>query len=516
MVERFLVLSFFIAAAVLVSVTFLCGIFGGDTPFFNLVSSILLTFAFNPADLKKNGLKVWGAFGLITGVLAFYIPAKASGAWLYALFILAGILIDFRADKEKIGRLIIVAAFYFNLSFITNTAYSDVQYDFASCYNYIEYIMENNFMFWRENPLLSRPSYSSYHPILHFFITSLAIKGALAFDPPKGIALETAQVFISFFMLWYYITAAKILRLLEVKKRAYLISLSFISFFPAYNAMAGFFNNDCLLLPLQAGTVYYSLLYFKHGGRKNLAFILLFATLGGLTKLSETIVLPAVAAALALRLWQKRDKETFMELFIFGVLLIAGLLIWPLYQHIRLGVGADFVPPQPHLGLSAYSYAERLSLLGGFIYKDMFYHDFGVNLWETMTKTALFLQWDFSWRAKNSMVLLEVLVFCYKAILLLIAGGAFSLLLWAKKEKAMLVLTAVLWAGIMAGMVLFSLKHPFMCNQDFRYAAILTLPLGMMAARIIDAVPLRLSLGFSFIFGLFSFLSAYVWWIVSW
>ena len=76
-------------------------------------------------------------------------------------------------DKStEYGLRIILAAAYFNLSFITNTGHTDVQYDFASCFNYIEYILENNFLFWQENPLLTRPSYSTYHPILHFLLAA--------------------------------------------------------------------------------------------------------------------------------------------------------------------------------------------------------------------------------------------------------------------------------------------------------------------------------------------------------
>lgn len=99
------------------------------------------------------------------------------------------------------------------------------------------------------------------------------------------------------------------MRFFRLSRAAYLGGLAFICFFPAYNAIAGFFNNDCLLLPLQAGTVYYSLLYYRDGGRKNLARILLFATAAALTKLSGIIVLPLTGAAIALRLWQQRKNR---------------------------------------------------------------------------------------------------------------------------------------------------------------------------------------------------------------
>lgn len=88
--------------------------------------------------------------------------------WIFAAFLAAGGLLKRLYDNDgmpnneakngnsgnekatEYGRLIILTAAYFNLSFITNTGHTDVQYDFASCFNYIEYILENNFLFWQE------------------------------------------------------------------------------------------------------------------------------------------------------------------------------------------------------------------------------------------------------------------------------------------------------------------------------------------------------------------------------
>lgn len=174
-----------------------------------------------------------------------------------------------------------MAAAYFNLSFITNTGHTDVQYDFASCFNYIEYILENNFLFWQENPLLTRPSYSTYHPILHFLLAAGEMRLATVLEtemlnaelPAMGaganmqLAAEATQVCFCFYMLWYYFWPENFAFLPAfpggIPRRA-----GFYLFLPGVQRHRGIFNNDCLLLPLQAGTVYYSLLYYRDGGRK--------------------------------------------------------------------------------------------------------------------------------------------------------------------------------------------------------------------------------------------------------
>lgn len=590
---KFPVLSFLGAAALFFTTTIAASIYGLDAARLNLWLALGLVLALNPLGLGGQKLTAWGLCAGIAALAAVMLPARIWGVWLFAAFMAAGGMLkgfyplaDDNTNNEAAipyGRLIILTAAYFNLSFITNTEHTDVQYDFASCYNYIEYILENDFLFWRENPLLTRPSYSTYHPILHFLLAAgemrlatvlgagmlnagigadagagIMVSGAGIQNAELGVgaganmrlAAEAAQVCFCFYMLWYYFLAGKILRFFRLRTAVYCGALAFVCFFPAYNAIAGFFNNDCLLLPLQAGTVYYSLLYYRDGGRKNLAFILLFATAAALTKLSGIIVLPLTGAAILLRLWQQRkepgnrrrlaetknkqqksgaeNKRQLAETAVFGGLMLAGLAIWPLYQHYFLNVGFDFVPPQEHLSLKGYSLWQRFNPLGALFYPQMFYNDFGINLWETMTKTALFGQWDFSMRGVDIMGLITALVLTYKALLVLAVVAAAYL--GAKKRQTRALrqtqafwLTMILLAGILAGQVMFGLKHPYMCNQDFRYVAIITLPVALLLAQFLDKVPetgrrvwgtLACGAGLALI-AAFAFLSAFVWWRIS-
>ena len=583
---KFPVLSFFGAAALFFTATLTAGIYGFSASKLNLWLALGLTLASNPLGLNGKRTAAWGLCAGIAAAGAFALPAQIWSVWIFAAFLAAGGLLKRLYDNDgmpnneakngnsgnekatEYGRLIILAAAYFNLSFITNTGHTDVQYDFASCFNYIEYILENNFLFWKENPLLTRPSYSTYHPILHFLLAAGEMRLATVLEtgmlnaelPAMGaganmqLAAEATQVCFCFYMLWYYFLAGKILRFFRLSRAAYLGGLAFICFFPAYNAIAGFFNNDCLLLPLQAGT------YYRDGGRKNLACILLFATAAALTKLSGIIVLPLTGAAIALRLWQQRkkpengrrltqtknkpqkndtedkrlltihkqlksgaeNKRQLAEAAVFGILLVAGLSIWPLYQHYFLNVGFDFVPPQEHLSLKSYGLWQRFNPLGALFYPQMFYNDFGINLWETMTKTALFGQWDFSMRGADIMGLITALVLIYKALLVLAVVAA-AYLGVKKRQTQAFWLTMILLAGIIAGQIMFGLKHPYMCNQDFRYVAIITLPVALLLAQFFDKLSdagRRTGKTFACGAGLaliaaFAFLSAFVWWRIS-
>lgn len=483
-----------------------------DLPLINLGLALVFVLWLNPTDLRGKKILATGLFALILVLMAAIFSAKVWSVWLFALFTVTLWGIS-QKDDLSAGKLLIFTAAFCNLSIITNTVHTDIQYDFASCFNYIEYILENNFLFWRENPLLTRPSYSTYHPILHFLAAAGLIRIVQFFTANATAAAEAAQVLFCSYMLWYYFIAARILRLLNIRGGAYLAALAFIAFFPIYNAIAGFFNNDALLLPLQAGTLYYALLYYQNGGQKNLLFIWLFATAATLTKLSGILTLPAVAVLLGLKLWQKRDKKTFSDLVVFGIALICGISLWTIYQHFVLGVSAAFVPPQEHLSLKPYTMWQRFNPLGAVIYEKMFYNDFGINLWETMTKTALFGQWDFSQRGADIMGIISLLVVAYKLILVLTALGIVYLS-WTQRQNIYLWFALTLLLSLLAGQVAFGLMHPYMCNQDFRYVALLPLPIAIFwGLGIRNTSPIWQKSNISLL-GLFAFLAAVVWWRV--
>ena len=496
--------------------TLAANLFNLDNAMLNLWGALAMAVAFNPLRLKNQSLRIWWTMALIAALLPFYLKAHIWSVWIFALFLIFAMLLkrDYsKTDVSAYGLLLIMGGFFFNLSLITNTGHADIQYDFASCFNYIEYILDNHFLFWNENPLLTRPSYSTYHPILHFFLAAAEMRFALLFTDSMQIAAETAQTAFCCYMLWYYLICERILRLFNLQPISYFCGLLLVIFFPAYNAIAGFFNNDCLLLPLQAGTIYYSLLYYQNGERKNLIYLFIFATLAALTKLSALVVLPLTAVILLVRLIQHHDKQTWLEIGLFSICLLGGLAIWPLYQHFFLHVGAAFVPPQEHLSLQPYSYWQRFNPLGAWFYDRMFYNDFGINLWETMTKTALFGQWDFSYRANDIMPLIYMLIWAFKAILLLLWGVVFYFIFCKRTVNSWLAM--VLLMGILAGQVAFGLMHPYMCNQDFRYVAIIPLAWAILLAQFCNFIPHKGQICVLILISVFAFLSAFIWWRIS-
>ena len=477
----------------------------------NLLVALVCFVAFAPCGVRC----VWLGCGVaIASVLLCLlgVGGKFFAVYMWVAFLGGSVWISKDFSTKNLSLLLVLGAVFFNLNFISTTWWNWVQYDILSCYNYIEYIIDNNFMFWRENPLISRPSYSAYHPILHFFVAGLGIKSAEVLSGSIEVAKEVVQILFCFYLFAFYVYANRIIALFGFDKLVHLSVLALVCFFPIFNAMAGYFNNDGLLLALQGASVYYALAYYMEEKKSDLWKLVACVVGACLTKLSGVVVLPMIGVIFLIKLWQKREWKRFCELFSAGVVILIGVALWPLYQHFVLGVDYNYVPPQAHLSLMEYSYWERFNPVKAIFYGKMFYDDFGINLWETMTKTAIFGQWNFEVKAKDVFALVVITEFCYKFLVgVLIVGGAWLLL---KKRDVKLYLVYVLMAGILVAHVVFGIMHPYMCNMDFRYVAILILPMAIVLGYVMSELKFSYRVAITAIISALTLSSAIVWWYI--
>ncbi len=481
---------------------------------YNLLAAELLVIIVNPTGIRGDKVFFVTISAILIFAITYFVSPIIFAPWLFILFLAVTLYCGTAYSFDTYKYYLIWIAAFFHLSFVTNTTISDVQHDFASCYNYFEYILENNFLFWHENPLLTRPSYSTYHPILHFFIAAIFMRLGNFFVSHQNNINEALQILFVCYMMWYGLIAARILKLFNFSNSIFISLLAFVVFFPEYNAISGFINNDCLLLPLQAVALYYALLYSKDGSKKKLCYIWLFVTAATLTKLSGILVLPAIASALLYYLWQKRSKRVLSELTVFGLFLCLGISIWPMYQYFFLHIHYDFIPPQPHLSLTEYSLWQRFSPLPMFTYQDLFYHNFGINLWETLTKTALFGEDDFSYRGHNISWLFPIFTTFYKIITAFVLVSLFSIF-YKTKNVFLALFSCTLILSLLCGMVLLSLKHPFMCNQDFRYIALLPLAFVLLLGQTMQKTPSIIQNFLCAFLIVFAFTANFIWYWIS-
>ena len=132
-----------------------------------------------------------------------------------------------------------------------------------------------------------------------------------------------------------------------------------------------------------------------------------------------------------------------------------------------------------------------------------------------MTKTALFGQWDFSYRGNKIIWLIVFDILLYKIILGLYLVGLLYLMLKNYKDfNVWFVVLLIL--GIIGGQIAFGLKHPYMCNQDFRYVAILSLLIAMVIGLFTKKLPNFVKYSISVIIFMFSLSSMVMWWWIAW
>ena len=94
-------------------------------------------------------------------------------------------------------------------------------------------------------------------------------------------------------------------------------------------------------------------------------------------------------------------------------------------------------------------------------------------------------------------------------------AGLVIYLLYTETKNVYVWFTAFLLGGLICGQVLFGLVHPYMCNQDFRYVALLPLPMAMVWTMTTDKMtPLWRRNAAAVLFA-FALMAAGIWWYVG-
>ena len=115
-------------------------------------------------------------------------------------------------------------------------------------------------------------------------------------------------------------------------------------------------------------------------------------------------------------------------------------------------------------------------------------------------------------KAKDVFALVVITEFCYKFLVgVLIVGGAWLLL---KKRDVKLYLVYALMAGILVAHVVFGIMHPYMCNMDFRYVAILIVPMAIILGFVMSGMKFGFRVAITAIISTFIVSSAIVWWYI--
>ena len=334
-----------------------------------------------------------------------------------------------------------------------------------------------------------------YHPPLHHFLCAIFLRIYELFLPSGKHNYECLQTLT---LLWSFGTQYymfKTLRLLGVKGKSLVNSALLISAFPMLTLFAGSVNNDILSLLLFFAAFCYGIEWYQEGKFSHILVSALCTGLGMMTKLSVGLIAFPLGFLFIVRFIKdikaKKGLRSFGHLACFGVI-AAPLGLWYSVRNlIRYDTPLGYVLKldNKYMDISRYSVKDRLFGFYGFPIED-FYTNIGsdgeqdYNIFITQVKTMLFGYENC--RDDMLMTLTGYFLLLITLILILTAfGGIVYMAVTIRKRGFAFEETAllILFVTEVVSIILFSLKYPHVCSQDFRYdfPALLTGVFGIAA-----------------------------------
>ncbi|MBO4450110.1 MAG: glycosyltransferase family 39 protein [Clostridiales bacterium] len=334
-----------------------------------------------------------------------------------------------------------------------------------------------------------------YHPPFHHFICALFLRLYELFLPSGTHNYECLQTLT---LLWSFGTQYymfKMIRLMGIRGKGLVNSALILSAFPMLTLFAGSVNNDILSLLLFFAAFCYGLEWYREGKFGSILISALCTGFGMMTKLSVGLIAFPMGFLFIVRFIKdikaKKGLKSFGHLACFGVI-AAPLGLWYSVRNlIRYNTPLGYVLrlDNKYMDISRYSLKDRLFGFYGFPVED-FYTNIGsdgeqdYNIFITQVKTMLFGYENC--RDDMLMTLTGYFLLLISLILILTAFGGIIYVIVTMKKRGKTVeemALVILFVTEIVSIVLFSLKYPHVCSQDFRYdfPALLTGVYGVAA-----------------------------------
>lgn len=319
-----------------------------------------------------------------------------------------------------------------------------------------------------------------YHPPFHHFICAMFLRIYEVFLP-KGVhnyeSLQTLTLLYSQGCNYYMF---KTVKHLGVKGKGLVNAQLMLAAFPLLTIFAGSLNNDVLSQMLFFAAFYYGFRWYGEGKTKDIIISALCVGFGMMTKLSVGMIAFPMGFLFVVRFFKdvkaKRGLKSFGQLAGF-MAVAAPLGLWYSFRNLfRYGT------PLGHINsinihyqdISRFSVKDRLFGFYGFPIED-FYVNLGTdgeqdyNIFITQVKTMLFgyencrddmlmtLTGYFLLLMTLALIAVSVVGLVYLAVTIRKRGTAF--------EDAAFI---ILFLAEILSMVMYSLKLPHICSQDFR------------------------------------------------
>ena len=319
-----------------------------------------------------------------------------------------------------------------------------------------------------------------YHPPFHHFICAVFLKIYELFLPKGTHNYESLQTLTLLYAQGCNYYMYKILKQLGIKEKALVNAQFILAAFPMLTLFAGSLNNDVLCQMLFFAAFYYGFRWYGEGKTKDIIISAFCVGFGMMTKLSVGMIAFPMGFLFIVRFFKdikaKKGLKSFGQLAGFACI-AAPLGLWYSFRNL-----IRYNTPLGHINginlryqdISRFSVKDRLFGFYGFPIED-FYVNLGTdgeqdyNIFITQVKTMLFgyenCRDDMLMTLTGYFLLLMTLLLICVAVI----GLVYLVVTIGKRGKVFEDTTfIILFLVEVISMVLYSLKLPHICSQDFR------------------------------------------------
>ncbi len=317
-----------------------------------------------------------------------------------------------------------------------------------------------------------------YHPPLFHMLAALAMRVTYKVVKIEDLIylFEASKIISCLASCYTLLLIPKICRELRLRGPGKGLTVGVVAFLPMFYLMAGWVNNDGLVLFFMTFILLYTIRWYHRPTWGNTLLLALGFGLGMLTKLSCGLLAFFTGALMLVRLlrtWRRREKRDIRGLLLrfagFGAIAFPLGLSYPVRNYLRFGQAFSYVlrleiPEVPVKGFF------RRFLLFPFdrLFCPVFADSAEYNLNLFLLKTASFGEFSYG----EELEPWGVAILAGNLVLILLAFvGLF--VVW-RTVKSLLWRFALpgLWLLLYGSAAVFSWKYPYPCSMDARYVGL--------------------------------------------
>jgi hypothetical protein len=407
---------------------------------------------------------------------------------LAVVFLAVGLLLNKKINPQTICLIIFVLGFVLKLCYIAYTPYNVRQHDVynfnidGSGGGHARYIL----WFFQENHFPDfdpRSIWQFYHPPLHHIIAGTFMRFLSLFGLSFERICEAVQVLPLFYSSSCAIVFYRILEELKIKKSAKIFSFLLIFLNPSFIIFSGSINNDILSVLFMMGAFLYTVRWYKQREFKNIIPLAFCIGLGMMSKLSASLIAPAVAAVFLyclIKNFKAEWKKLFLQFLVFGVICVPLGMWYSVRNLILFDIPLGYVPL---IGSDVDQYIGFRSVferLFDFTLNDVFMAwgqnrggFFEHNVFLGLLKTSVFGEFRLSEMSslKNGITLFSTVLFVVNVFIALYSFIAMICVLTKKKIRTEFKLfSLILYVTVLYSYVSFCFSYPHTCTMNIRYA----------------------------------------------